>query len=554
MTTDLTDPASNTDATSTLSTMLFDTVDAIYEAAEKPERLDEVFVHLLQVIATGKAGTRADAMSAFNQELAEQIATAMMLDLHPKARPTQPDIINALPTLFLNRLSIPLLLIDERDNILFANSAALQLIDKRQVYSEASNTQALQGLKLQALEPLPVQSFKPMAFKGQQYRLAILPWQFDTEQLAERCRQRYALTQRETQVLELLLQSRNAKQISSTLNLSTYTISDHIKVLLAKTHTKKQQQLVQLAYRLYLPLDRNDANSTSSGNEVSSITLADGRRLSYLALGTESDEAIVYFHSFTGSRLELPLLQNHLPFPEKRWIAIDRPGFGDSSPLPGRTIVDFANDLETLRQTLGLKQLTLVGYCSGAAYALAYSSLYSERVAQCLLISPTPPADIIVGSDQSPILLKMYYRMMRHFPRLVSPLLGMLTRITPAQYIENMRTKRSRFYRLPPADLDLLSNTDFYQFYLANIERSMSGWRAEGRLMASDWGFKLDDLDVPISIHQGTHDTVSSFDMVKELQRQLGMVPLYTWPEETHFLIFRHAQTLFAQCGLINSG
>ncbi|WP_203217966.1 alpha/beta fold hydrolase [Nocardia terpenica] len=50
-----------------------------------------------------------------------------------------------------------------------------------------------------------------------------------------------------------------------------------------------------------------------------------------------------------------------------RLISVDRPGLGGSTPAPGRTLTDWADDIERL----GLENPAIVGFSQGAPFALA---------------------------------------------------------------------------------------------------------------------------------------------------------------------------------------
>jgi pimeloyl-ACP methyl ester carboxylesterase len=52
-----------------------------------------------------------------------------------------------------------------------------------------------------------------------------------------------------------------------------------------------------------------------------------------------------------------------------QYLVVDRPGFGGSDPHPGRTVTDFADDVEQLADALG--RFAVVGVSVGAPYALA---------------------------------------------------------------------------------------------------------------------------------------------------------------------------------------
>src|SRR5918996_1163589 len=74
-----------------------------------------------------------------------------------------------------------------------------------------------------------------------------------------------------------------------------------------------------------------------------------------------------------------------------RYVVVDRPAFGDSDPHPGRTVADFARDVEQLADALGLWRFGVVGVSAGAPYALACAWAMPDRVAATAAVSSLPP-------------------------------------------------------------------------------------------------------------------------------------------------------------------
>jgi pimeloyl-ACP methyl ester carboxylesterase len=62
-----------------------------------------------------------------------------------------------------------------------------------------------------------------------------------------------------------------------------------------------------------------------------------------------------------------------------RLVAIDRPGYGRSTPHPGRTIAGWVPEGLAVADHLGIDRFVSVGNSTGGAYALALASL-SDRV------------------------------------------------------------------------------------------------------------------------------------------------------------------------------
>ena len=69
----------------------------------------------------------------------------------------------------------------------------------------------------------------------------------------------------------------------------------------------------------------------------------------------------LYFHGFPGCRLEAKIASPHAAKLGVRIIGVDRPGFGLSSPQPGRGFLDWSKDVAELADHLGLEKFHLIG-------------------------------------------------------------------------------------------------------------------------------------------------------------------------------------------------
>jgi pimeloyl-ACP methyl ester carboxylesterase len=72
-------------------------------------------------------------------------------------------------------------------------------------------------------------------------------------------------------------------------------------------------------------------------------------------------------------------------------IAYDRPGYGESSPYPGRTVADCAADVRTIGEAVGFDRCAVWGFSGGGPHALACAALLDDLVAAVATIgSPAP--------------------------------------------------------------------------------------------------------------------------------------------------------------------
>ena len=119
--------------------------------------------------------------------------------------------------------------------------------------------------------------------------------------------------------------------------------------------------------------------------------LRDGRTLSYSVAGPRDGFPLLYFHGAIGSPInrtpELEALIGELGI---RYVIVERPGFGTSTPHPGRRVADFAADVEQLADRLGLGRFSVVGISAGAPYALACAWAMPDRVTASGAVSAIP--------------------------------------------------------------------------------------------------------------------------------------------------------------------
>lgn len=76
-----------------------------------------------------------------------------------------------------------------------------------------------------------------------------------------------------------------------------------------------------------------------------------------------------------------------------RWIGIDRPGYGGSSPLGGRGIASIAADLAHVADRLGIDRFAVMGHSGGGPHALACAALLPGRVLAAVSVAGLAPFD-----------------------------------------------------------------------------------------------------------------------------------------------------------------
>jgi pimeloyl-ACP methyl ester carboxylesterase len=111
-----------------------------------------------------------------------------------------------------------------------------------------------------------------------------------------------------------------------------------------------------------------------------SIRTDDGRTVGFEDFGPSTALPVLWCHGGPGSRLEPAWLQHDAADAGLRLVGVDRPGYGTSTPRPGRTIADVVPDLIHVADHLGIDKFAMVGVSTGGAYAFATAAIAPERL------------------------------------------------------------------------------------------------------------------------------------------------------------------------------
>ncbi len=128
------------------------------------------------------------------------------------------------------------------------------------------------------------------------------------------------------------------------------------------------------------------------------VTTEDGRVLDALVSGPP-DGTVLVLHTGTPCGL-VPLPAGLDPAPMGvRTVLYGRPGYGRSTPQPGRTVADGARDTAAVLDALGADRFLNVGYSGGGPYALACDALLGERCLGTAVIAGIAPYTEAEGSS-----------------------------------------------------------------------------------------------------------------------------------------------------------
>ena len=267
------------------------------------------------------------------------------------------------------------------------------------------------------------------------------------------------------------------------------------------------------------------------------IAVGDDRQIGFAEFGDPQGRAVFWLHGTPGARRQIPMEAR--VYAEKRQIrliGIDRPGIGSSTPHQYDTVFAFADDLRTIADTLGIDQMEVIGLSGGGPYTLACAAAMPDRVVAAGVlggVAPVRGADAIAGGVMA-------------FGSMVAPLLevaGAPIRLAASGLIRLARPVAepalAMYARISPeADRRLLVRPEFKAMFLDDLlngsRRQMAAPFADVVVFARDWGFRLDEVKVPVRWWHGDRDHIVPFEHGQHVVSRLPDAQLNHLPGESH--------------------
>jgi pimeloyl-ACP methyl ester carboxylesterase len=279
------------------------------------------------------------------------------------------------------------------------------------------------------------------------------------------------------------------------------------------------------------------------------VRLADGRQIACLGLGDPHGPPVLYVHGFPGSRLEARVMAAAASRVGVRLLAVDRPGFGESTFQPRRRIRQWSADIGALTDALGVQRFSLVGMSAGAPYALACAADLAARLERVALVSPLSPLD---GRRWPRGMLARNRALLALAARAPALARGAVHLITAWIRLSGERYVRFMMAGLHAPDRDLFADPGYRAIMTQNM---MEALRQGGRgaaweltLITQTWDLRLETVRGPVRLWQGLADEILPPALAQTLARALPVCAARYFPTEGHLsLMVHHADEILEE-------
>jgi pimeloyl-ACP methyl ester carboxylesterase len=269
----------------------------------------------------------------------------------------------------------------------------------------------------------------------------------------------------------------------------------------------------------------------------SNVLLTDGRVIEVAIVGPKDGTPLVFHHGTPGSVFLYEPFMEAAEVRGLRYVTYSRPGYGNSTRQPDRTVANCASDTVQIANRLGLSRFFTIGWSGGGPHALACSALLSDRVIAAASVAGIAPRD----SPDLNYLAGMGEENIEEFNAAIAgpnELQSYLERVAPtfAQVTGN---------QIIAALGDVVGNVDKRTLtgelgtFLADNTRAAFkngfwGWFDDDLAFVRNWGFDIARITVPVTVWQGAQDRMVPFSHGQWLAAHIPGVRAFLLPEHGH--------------------
>lgn len=242
---------------------------------------------------------------------------------------------------------------------------------------------------------------------------------------------------------------------------------------------------------------------------------SDGRDISFQTRGKREGYPIFFFHGSPGSRIgPLPNPQ-FFYFNRLHVVSADRPGYGRSDVLNGRSIADTAYDMENLADALGIEHFGVMGRSGGVPHALGCAALLGDRIDSVVAavgVSPPNNQQRLDGMVRSNEQIHSEVLVDEQKIRLELGKIALKTKDDPCSFLDNFL-----WDQLTDADKKILSHAPLRAAQVASYREAFAqhgaaGWVDDIVGVNKAWGFDLAAIKQPVTLLHGENDAFSSYN------------------------------------------
>jgi pimeloyl-ACP methyl ester carboxylesterase len=270
------------------------------------------------------------------------------------------------------------------------------------------------------------------------------------------------------------------------------------------------------------------------------VTTPDGRTLAIEEAGDPAGRPVLVHNGTPNSRHIFAPVAADAAARGLRLIGYDRPGYGGSTPRPGRAVADCAADVRAICAGLGIDRLGTWGISGGGPHVLACAALLPGLVTAAASLASLAPSGAdgldwfdgmgqdnvddfkLQQTDKAAARAKLESEREENLAASGEDLAGLLKTL------------------LTPVDAGAL--TGEFADYLAwtgreGLAPGAQGWWDDGEAFGRPWGFELSAIEVPVLLMHGRQDQFVPFGHGRWLAERIPGVDARLLDDDGHLTL-----------------
>lgn len=270
---------------------------------------------------------------------------------------------------------------------------------------------------------------------------------------------------------------------------------------------------------------------------------AGGRDLEVLVDGPEVGTVLLFHYGTPSAATRNPGVTSAAAKRGLRTVTYSRPGYAASTPNPGRSVADAAQDSEAILDALAADRFVTVGWSGGGPHALACAALLSERCLAAATIASVAP----YGAAGLDWLAGMGPENVEEFGVTLEgegPLGAYLdTAAAGLRHVTGPEVAGALGGLISQVDKDALTGEladVLAEFFRRSVSTGIAGWRDDDLAFARPWGFEMKNIRVPVAIWQGSQDRMVPFAHGRWLAANVAGAQSRLLDDEGHISLLNH--------------
>ncbi|MFI8814515.1 MULTISPECIES: alpha/beta fold hydrolase [unclassified Streptomyces] len=279
--------------------------------------------------------------------------------------------------------------------------------------------------------------------------------------------------------------------------------------------------------------------------ETARLTAPGGRRIAYCSYGDPAAPPVIVLHGTPGSRFEGVALRQAAKDAGLHLVCPDRPGYGETDPVPGRGFHRWNDDFVALLDHLGHERAPLVAISGGGGYALSAAQAHPERVSKLILACAAVPGAPRGAYARRIPVVKWLNRLVRWAPVIARPMLA------GTGIFKSTRSSERHLAAWPLADQLIMKKAEFRKF--SELDTTEGRRQGMDAAMADLAGYArplpepLGSIRVPTVFIHGEEDGNVPIDVARWAHAQIDGSELRPIPGGGHLFLLMDADPLLRE-------